>query len=660
MNSIRARLLIVMLLIVTLSLGILGGINYWKSSEILMREVEATMNEKVGDNAAAISAWFAERQAEIRVIARSPVIVSGNEEAILAYLNEEIKKNPVYNNFLYFDAAGNALAANRARSAVGDRDYVKQVVAGGKASFVNDPYVARTTGKTVTTISAPIVRDGKIVGGIGGSVELDTIVKMVSDIKIAKTGYGFMLQGDGLMIAHPDNKLVMKQNLLKDEKTSASLKQVLDAGAIKRTSGFAGYEYNGEKKFAAYNPIRGTSWALYVTAPTSELTVALTELQRNSILITVVMLILAGLVAYIFSGQIAGNVKKLNEVAGKIAGGELRIGKLPVTSKDELGQLARSFEVMALNLSNLVRKVSGNSEQVAASSQQLTASAQQSAEAANNVAESITHVADGASRQVNAVNEVSAIVEEISATIEEVSATSQMVSTLATETAKASDGGQKSVDAAVSQMGEMGTQARQAQDAARELSASSKQIGEIVGLISNIAGQTNLLALNAAIEAARAGEQGRGFAVVAEEVRKLAEQSETAAHQITTLISRNNQSIDNVVGSVDQAIGSIDKGISLVNTAGAGFKAIGHQIDQVTGQIQNISTALQEVATGSQRIVSSVRDVETVSKNLADEATNVSAATQEQSASIQEIASSSQSLAMVAQELQTAISAFRV
>ncbi len=498
MNSIRTRLLVVMLLLITVSLGILGGINYWKSKEILMREVQVTMGEKAGDSSMSIAAWFAERQAEIKVIARSPVILSGNEEAILAYLNEEIKKNPVYNNFLYFDVAGNALAANRARSAVGDRDYVKQVVTGGKSSFVNNPYVARTTGKTVTTVSAPIIRDGKIVGGIGGSVGLDTVVKMVSKIQIGKTGYGFMVQNDGLMIAHPDAKLVMKQNLLKDEKTLPSLKQVLEAGAVKRATGFAEYEYNGEKKFTSYAPVSGTSWAIFVSAPADELTVALTDLQRNSLIITLVMLVLAGLVAFLFSGQIAGNVKKLNDVAGKIANGELRIGKLAVTSKDELGQLARSFEVMAMNLSNLVRKASANSEQVAASSEQLTASAHQSADAANNVAASITHVADGASRQVSAVNDVSAIVEEISATIEEVSATAQMVSNLASETAHASDGGQKSVDAAVSQMGEMGMQANQAQEAARELSASSTKIGEIVGLISNIAGQTNLLALNAA------------------------------------------------------------------------------------------------------------------------------------------------------------------
>jgi methyl-accepting chemotaxis protein len=649
-----------MILLVTLSLGILGVINYWKSKEILMREIEATMEEKSGDKAREISAWFAERQAELKVIARSPVVIAGNEDAIISYLNEEIKKNPVYNNFLYFDVNGNAVAANRARSAVGDRDYVKQVVTGGKASFVNDPYVARTTGKTVTTVSAPIVRDGKIVGGIGGSVELDTVIKMVSDIKLGKTGYGFMLQGDGLTIAHPDPKHVMKTNLLKDEKVQGGLRQGLEAGVVKKTAGFNEYEFAGEKKFMSYAPVKGTSWAVFASAPVDEMTGALTELLRNSAIIMAIMLLLSGLAAWLFANSIAKNVKVLSGVAGKIADGDLRVGKVAVSSKDELGQLARSFEAMAANLVGLVRKVSSNSEQVAASSQELTASAHQSAEAANNVAESITHVAAGASQQVNAVNEVSAVVEEISATIENVSATAQEMSKLATETAAASEGGQQSVDTAVSQMGEVGAQARQAQDAARELSASSKQIGEIVGLISNIAGQTNLLALNAAIEAARAGEQGRGFAVVAEEVRKLAEQSEAAAHQITNLISRNNQSIDHVVGSVDQAINSIDKGIALVNTAGAGFKAIGKQIDLVTDQVQNISSSLREVAIGSQRIVTSVREVENVSKSLADEASSVSAATEEQSASMEEIASSSQSLATVAQELQTAVSLFRL
>lgn len=660
MNSIRARLLIAMFLLVAVALAIMGGINYWQTKDILAQQVESTMGEMVGDKAADISAWFFERQAEVKVIARSPVVLTGNEEAILAYLNEEIKKNPVYNNFLYFDVNGNAVAANRVRSNLGDRDYVKQVVSGGKASFVNDPYVARTTGKTVTTISAPIVRDGRIVGGIGGSVELDLVVKMVSEVKLGKTGYGYLLQSDGLMVAHPDSKLVLKENLMKDAKTDPVLRQAMEQAVIKREHVFAEYRYNNETKYLVGEAVKGTGWALFIGVPVDEMNGALKDLQRNSVVVTVFMLVLAALVAWVFSGRIAKSIRALNDVAGKIAGGDLRIGKLAVTSNDELGQLARSFETMAANLASLVRKVASNSEQVAASSQELTASAEQSSQAASNVAGSITQVAHGASQQVGAVNEVSAVIEEISATIEEVSSTAQEISKLSEETSQASNVGQKSVDHAVAQMDEMGIQARQAQDAAHELSVSSKQIGEIVGLISNIAGQTNLLALNAAIEAARAGEQGRGFAVVADEVRKLAEQSEAAARQITDLIEKNNQSIDHVVGSVELAISSIDKGVTLVNTAGTGFKSIGGQIAQVALQIQNISTALREVAAGSQRIVSSVRDVETVSRNLAGEASNVSAATQEQSASMQEIASSSQSLAQIAQELQAALAAFRV
>lgn len=328
--------------------------------------------------------------------------------------------------------------------------------------------------------------------------------------------------------------------------------------------------------------------------------------------------------------------------------------------QDEIGKLAQGLRTMRKGMADLLAMMSRSSEQVAASSQQLTASAQQSADAAGNVAQSIQQVASGSEKQVSAVNETSAIVEEISATMEEVAATAGEVSTLSGQTAKTAAEGKKSIDTAVSQMAAVSTGSRQAQAAAEELKASSAQIGEIVGLISTIAGQTNLLALNAAIEAARAGEQGRGFAVVAEEVRKLAEQSETAAHQIKGLVDKNHGSIGNVVGAIDIAIKDINQGVELVNVAGNNFAAINQQINQVTEQISVIAMAVNEAATGSRRIVGSIKQVENLSRDAAAESQNVSAATEEQSASMEEIAASSQALAKLAEGLQQAVAKFQI
>ena len=328
--------------------------------------------------------------------------------------------------------------------------------------------------------------------------------------------------------------------------------------------------------------------------------------------------------------------------------------------KDEIGKLSVAINALTQNMRGLLRQIAQSAEQVAASSEQLTASAQQSAEAANNVAESIQQVAMGSEKQVGAVNDTSAIVEEISATMQEVAATAGEMATLAEQTAKAAQTGKASIDVAVTQMGAVSDGSRQAQQAAEELKGSSARIGEIVDLISSIAGQTNLLALNAAIEAARAGEQGRGFAVVAEEVRKLAEQSEAAAHQIKDLVDKNHGSIGNVVGAIDSAIRDINQGVELVNVAGGNFANINQQISQVTEQVEVIAQSVHEAATGSQRIVVSIKAVENLSRDAAAESENVSAATEQQSASMQEIAASSQALAKLAEELKVAVARFRI
>ncbi len=331
-----------------------------------------------------------------------------------------------------------------------------------------------------------------------------------------------------------------------------------------------------------------------------------------------------------------------------------------MSRRDEFGDMGRSFDRMLRSMRQLIGQVSQSAEQLAASSEELTANAEQSAQASTSIATSIQQVADGSGKQVSAVNDTSAIVEEISATMQEVSATAAEMATMSEQTAKSALEGKTSVDLAVSQMGAVSVGAKQAQTAAVELKASSAQIGEIVGLISTIAGQTNLLALNAAIEAARAGEQGRGFAVVADEVRKLAEQSEAAARQIKNLVGNNHDSIGKVVGAIDTAIQDITKGVELVNVAGANFGAINGQVRQVTDQVTLIATAINEAAVGSQRIVGSIKEVESISRDSAAEAQTVSAATEEQAASMEEIASASQALAQLATELQGALSKFRI
>ena len=387
-----------------------------------------------------------------------------------------------------------------------------------------------------------------------------------------------------------------------------------------------------------------------------------TILRQVMMILTVVSLVIGILISVFLTRLITKPLKTVIERVDRMAEGyfDKDIDKALLSRGDEFGDMARSFDKMTRNTRGLIRQVSQSSEQLAASSEQLTASAQQSAEAANNVAQSIQHVALGSEKQVGAVNETSAIVEEISATMEEMSATAGEMATLSEQTAQAATEGKKSIDTAVAQMGAVSNGSKQAQVAAEELKVSSAQIGEIVGLISTIAGQTNLLALNAAIEAARAGEQGRGFAVVAEEVRKLAEQSEQAAHQIKNLVDKNHGSIGNVVGAIDVAIRDITQGVELVNVAGNNFAAINGQINQVTEQVAIIAKAVNEAAVGSQRIVSSIKEVENLSRDAAAESQNVSAATEEQSASMQEIASSSHALAKLAEDLQTAMAKFHI
>ncbi|MCH1624125.1 methyl-accepting chemotaxis protein [Ferdinandcohnia quinoae] len=371
--------------------------------------------------------------------------------------------------------------------------------------------------------------------------------------------------------------------------------------------------------------------------------------------------ILIGIIIATYMGRIIS--KPLIAIANsavKISSGDLTVDEINIKNKDEIGELANSYNQMSRSLRDIIRQVGSNAEHVAASAEQLTASAGQSNDATKQIAETMQTVAIGVDKQVLSVEETSQAITEMSIGVQQIANSAQAVSETAIEaTIRASEGGQ-SIQTAIEQMNSINQTFNSLSEVIKGLGVRSGEIGQIIEVITGIAGQTNLLALNAAIEAARAGEHGLGFAVVADEVRKLAEQSADSAHEISQLISVIQEETNKSVQLMESASNEVMSGINVVNTAGKSFGQIEYSVSDVTSQIQDVSAAVQQMSAGAEQIVKSVQFISEVSDETASGTQEVSASTEEQLASMEEIATSASALANMAEELQELISRFKL
>ncbi|HWR40127.1 MAG TPA: methyl-accepting chemotaxis protein [Patescibacteria group bacterium] len=375
--------------------------------------------------------------------------------------------------------------------------------------------------------------------------------------------------------------------------------------------------------------------------------------------VTLLALLISGFLGMLLARAICHPLSRMVIAVKAISQGDVQDKPRTFTSRDEMGQLADAIVAMRSDLRNIINQIRQSSQQVAASSTQLSSTAEQSALAATQVAIAITEVAEGSERQVRSVTNAAGTVENMSAGIEEVAASTGTVTQTAEKTSSAAREGLQAVEKAVGQMRSIESTVADSAEVVTHLGERSKDIGQIVETISNIAGQTNLLALNAAIEAARAGEQGRGFAVVADEVRRLAEQSDAAAQQIAGLITEIRQDTDRAVVAMNNGSQEVKVGTGLVSAAGQAFRDITGSISLISEQIKEVSMTMQHLAGNSQQIVTDVQEIDRTTRDTSQHAQTVSAATQEQSASMEEIASASRGLAELADELENVAARFR-
>jgi methyl-accepting chemotaxis protein len=316
-----------------------------------------------------------------------------------------------------------------------------------------------------------------------------------------------------------------------------------------------------------------------------------------------VAVLLAILVAFLLTRSITRPIAKAVRVAQTVAAGDLT-SQIEVRSHDETGQLLTALKSMNQSLVRIVEQVRQSSDSIATGSSQ--------------IATGNADLSQRTEEQASNLQQTAASMEEIAATVRNsVEAVRTATELAATASAAAGKGGAV-VDEVVATMG--------------GITASSRRIADITGVIDGIAFQTNLLALNAAVEAARAGEQGRGFAIVAGEVRTLAHRAATAAKEIKVLIG--------------DSVERVEAGSRQVAHAGTTMREIVVHVQRVAQLIGEIGTAAEQQSTGIGQIGDAVNQLDQV--------------TQQNAALVEESAAASDSLSVQARRLTEVVGAFRL
>ncbi|WP_210493667.1 methyl-accepting chemotaxis protein [Patulibacter sp. SYSU D01012] len=347
---------------------------------------------------------------------------------------------------------------------------------------------------------------------------------------------------------------------------------------------------------------------------------------------------------------------------------------LTATARDEIGDIARAtndirtdtldsiaaYNASQTGLSELVAAVVRSTQTLSAASQEMAATSEEAGRAVAEIAHAVSDVAQGAERQVRSVAQTREATEQVAGAARDGAETARLTSDAADGARRVAEEGERAVADATDAMQAVRASSAQTGEAIRALAGKSERIGGIVETITGIAGQTNLLALNAAIEAARAGEQGRGFAVVAEEVRKLAEESQTAAGTIAGLVEEIQADTARAVGVVDDGAERSRGAAETVERARDAFARIGASVDDVTARVAAIASTVEQIAASTDDVRTETADVASVAEQSSAAAEQVSASTEETSASAEEIAASAQQLAVTAGELERLVGRFRV
>jgi methyl-accepting chemotaxis protein len=374
------------------------------------------------------------------------------------------------------------------------------------------------------------------------------------------------------------------------------------------------------------------------------------ETNKKQVIFTIVILLVSLLILFMITSYI---VKPLRMLTSKVK--EIGKGNLTVTvedqGKDEIGQLSTSIQLMVNDLKQIIGGILTVTSKLHTSSESILQNAQETKDASQEMVHSLEEVASGIDVQFNKTETSTYAMEEMSLGVQTIASMATSVSELSLSALQETEEGKNIANQMMNQIQVLNQTFQETAHLMKDLDVRSKKINEVTNVIKEISSQTNLLALNAAIEAARAGEHGKGFSVVAEEVRKLAEQSESSAATITSIISKINEVGHSTFVSMSKVENVVEKSIEEFHKMDRSYEHIYQSIRNMTSKVQEVSASAEEMAVSSEEVSASLSETFQIAKGTEHNTKLMVASTNKQEEAINEMFLDLKSLVKMTDEL---------
>lgn len=494
-----------------------------------------------------------------------------------------------------------------------------------KRTCLLDPYADTVGGKEMlmTTISVPLIVDGKAIGVVGVDIALDALQAAAVDSQRSlfnNAGHMLIVSGSGVLGA--DSSDASKVGKKISDTLGADGKDVLQL----LTSGTPKILEQGDLIRAVYpvDPIGNSrAWGVVIDLPKQvlladsvKLQAVLDDAQETGVITALLVAVVAGLVGLLLIWLTASGVTRpINSVAEmlkNIASGEGDLTqRLNYSKQDELGELVNWFN-------RFLDKLQPTIAQIKQSITEARGTADQSSEIARQTSE-------GMQVQFREIDQVATASNEMSATAHDVANSASNAANAAKGADQSARDGMSIIERSTRDINQLADEVSKAVTEVEALAVNSEQIGSVLEVIRSIAEQTNLLALNAAIEAARAGESGRGFAVVADEVRNLAKRTQDSVEEIRIVIERIQTGTRGVVATMHSSQTQAHNNAGQIRQAVDALGKISDAVTVISDMNLQIASAAEQQSAVAEEVNRNVSAIRTVTETLTEQATESAA-----------------------------------